>query len=163
MGCIDKKLTPEQVEERAILYVIEKMDFEDEAAFVEHMLDCEYCDAKVSEINDLHVGFKLMKLEKEVEEHFSNKSLTNSKFDAEHLRIAIRVQKFAIKYNLHKLMKQISPKMEQILYWNHQRVTAMVLENSKMKDGPSEIKLDDEDITITSDPTSTKQEEDKKI
>lgn len=44
MTCIDKSLTPEQVEDRIERYVLDTMTEEERAQFEEHFSDCEFCE-----------------------------------------------------------------------------------------------------------------------
>ena len=47
MGCIDKELSPEEVEDRIAGFILRDFEGMEFYSFIEHMIDCEYCDTMV--------------------------------------------------------------------------------------------------------------------
>ena len=87
------------------------MTDEEEVAFVEHMFECDHCDALADEIRERRISYKLMKFEERVDKLASE----HKDQDIGTLNVAKELRAFADEYGLHDLIKKISPTMKAAL------------------------------------------------
>lgn len=111
MSCIDEKLTPEEVEERAFLFVADRMNEGDEFIFAEHMAECQHCHDLVDKIKHRIITFRLIKFEERVDRFVAEHNVD----DLWKSDIAKELREFADEYGLHDLIKKISPNMKAAL------------------------------------------------